>query len=808
LRPAHILKERSLSFIGENFSGRTLRTHLLVSCLLFAVGTFAGCQCDNVPPVSDGGTGGGAGGGGGDDAGLDGGAGGGGGDDAGLGGGAGGGGGDDAGLGGGTGGGGGDDAGTGGGAGGGGGADAGTGGGGGSLLDSYVCSGCPGASDSNPGTQARPVATIRQGIQNAVAAGKGTVFVATTYMGTAMSYSEDLTMVEGVSVQGRWAVTPAGPTLSWQRTAARGELVNTQATGLKFPAGITRATVFEGLSVRAAGVSGTRVAAITISSSSPLLRDFAVLPAMTVITQPQEVIGIEVTGTNAVRASPRLEGTVAARSTVTAGQALTTSTALSATFARVEAEFVDVTAGQASVVSHGVRLTDSPGSSFVNSSFSGGPSPTCFGFLSQGAADGTQVQQSSAVGCPGSSSGGTPVSRTAYGLVFDACGSSGVGTAPPMVRKTDATGGVVAGAGSIAIGAAALDGCAVHFVQNSTFTGASANPSSGASAESATAVLCSFRGLRNAAGANSPCNVLDSELFGGFVSTARSVALACEGNCAASNAACRGSCNEVGQNTMTASTGAEMTHLLLSHSSPNVFRNRIGFGGNGTICPAGATVTGIEVVGSAASVVNNFILGGPCSDAFGVRHTLTRRTGDNSVPSPTFHSNTIVASSPRSAITPNGTSVGVQLNPTPGSLNPLQAGIWRNNIIHAGPVSGISATLFAFQETSTAADPEELSNNLFYVVTPSLTPPLYRNEGLNTLTTPAAINGLMDTTAADNLASDPAFINLAAGNLHIGSSSPARQAGTQAGAPGIDIDGDTRPNPAATDPDIGADEVP
>lgn len=795
-----------------------MRTHLLVGCLLFAVGTFASCQCDNVAPLSDGGTGGG----GGDDAGLGGGMGGGGGDDAGLGGGTGGGGGDDAGLGGGAGGGGGDagvgggtggggsDAGTGGGAGGGGGggADAGMGGGGGSLLDTYVCAGCPGAADTNPGTQANPVATIHQGIVNAVAAGKGTVFVATTYMGTAMSYSEDLTMVEGVSVQGRWAVMPVGPTLGWQRTAARGSLVDTQATGLKFPAGITRATVFEGLSVQQAGVSGMKVAAITITSSAPLLRDFAVLPAMTAVTQPQENVGIDVIGTNTAHASPRFEGTMTTRSTVTAGAALASSAALVAAFAQVEADFVDFTAGQAATASHGARLSESPGSTFLNSGFTGGLSPTCFGFLSQGAADGTVVQQSNAVGCPRVTSGATLVSTTAYGLAFDACGGGGVGTTPPIVRQTSATGGVVGGTGSLAVGAAALDGCPVRFAQTSTFTGASFAPSTGTGAETTTAVLCSFRGLRTAAGANSACNVMDSALFGGFVSTAHSLALACEGNCAAGNAACRGSCNEVGQNTMTASTGAQLTHLLLSNSSPSVFRNRIGFGGNGTSCPAGASVTGIEVVGSAASVVNNFIEGGPCFDAIGIKQTLTRRAGDNSVPSPTFHSNTIVASPPSSSITPNGTSVGVQLNATPGGLSNLQAGTWRNNIIYAGPAAGMSATLFGFQETSTAADPAELSNNLFFVDTPSLNPPLYRNEGSSTLTAAAAINALMDTTAANNLSADPAFVNLAIGNLHIGSMSPARGAGTATGAPPADIDGDARPNPAATAPDIGADEVP
>ncbi|MEW5855674.1 MAG: choice-of-anchor Q domain-containing protein, partial [Myxococcota bacterium] len=689
----------------------------------------------------------------------------------------------------------------------GGGATGGGTGGGGTLLDTYVCAGCPGAADTNPGTQANPVATIGQGIRNAQTAGRPTVFVATTYMGTAMTYTEDITMVEGISVQGRWAVMPVGPTLGWTRNAARGSLVNTQATGLKFPAGITRATVFEGLTVRQANVSGMKVAGITITNSSPLVRDFAVLPLMTVITQPMLNLGIEVVGSASATANPRFEGTAANRSTVTAGPGLTTSTGLSATNAMVDATFVDFAAGQASSTTHGAQLRDSPGSTFTNAGFTGGTSPTCYGFLSQGAASGIVVSQSQATGCPRGSGSAGPVSTQAWGLVFDACGVASPGGTPPTVRQTNAQGGVVGGTGSAATGGAALDGCPVRFAMTSSFVGATGLPTTGTGAETTIGLLCSYRGISTPSGADSACNVLDSQVSGGFVSTARSIALACEGTCATGGAACRGSCNEVGTSTMTAGTGSNMTHLLLSNSSPNVFRNRIGYGGNGTFCPAGASATGISVVGSAASVTNNFVLGGPCFASVGVDHTLLRRA-DNSVPSPTFHSNTIVASTPSTSPAINGTSVAVQVNAPPGGLGGLQAGVWRNNIFHAGPVAGMSATLFAFRETSTGADPTELSNNLFHVDGVLMSPPLYRNEGTSTLTTPGAINGLTDCTSASNVAGSPLFLNLALGDLHLTAASPARGAGTTNGAPTQDIDGQNRPNPSGSSPDIGADEVP
>jgi len=47
-------------------------------------------------------------------------------------------------------------------------------------------------------------------------------------------------------------------------------------------------------------------------------------------------------------------------------------------------------------------------------------------------------------------------------------------------------------------------------------------------------------------------------------------------------------------------------------------------------------------------------------------------------------------------------------------------------------------------------------------------------------------------------------------DLHITGTSPARGAGNVLAAPPnpIDLDGQARPNPVGTNPDVGADEVP
>jgi hypothetical protein len=618
-------------------------------------------------------------------------------------------------------------------------------------------------------------------------------------MGTAANYLEDVTMLAGVTLEGRWAVTPTGPTNTWARTAARSTLINTHATGLKFTAG-TRTTILDGFVVAQAPLSGARVAAITITASSPLLRDFSVVAAMSASTAPVESVGIDVVGGGIATVNPRFEGTSGRHSTATAGAATQGSSALVALNAQIEAQFVDFTGGQGQVVSRGVHFIDSPNATLQDDVLAGGASVSCFGFLSQGSAGTTLLERVTATGCPQASSTVAVSSRFGWGVVFDACTASPSGGA--IVRNSSASGGVVGGAGSTAVGGAALDGCAIRF-DTSTFTGASGAPATGPGPETGAALSCSYRGMRVATGADSRCGVISSTLTGGFASGARSLGLVCEGTCAGAGAGCRGSCEGVTQNDITAATGANMTHVLLLNSSPTLARNRIGFGGNGTFCPAGASVVGLDLTGSAAGVTNNIILGGPCAQAIGVSHTLTQRS-DLSVPSASFQNNTIVATSGFPVL--NTLSVGVRLSGPPGSSTALQGGVWRNNIIQAGGVTGASTTLFGFEETGANGDPMELRNNLFFVITPALNPPLYRDEATTTLTNPGAINALTDTTRAGNLEGDPLFVGAA--NYHITSTSPARGAGSTLTAPAIDIDGDARPNPTPGNPDIGADEVP
>jgi len=59
-----------------------------------------------------------------------------------------------------------------------------------------------------------------------------------------------------------------------------------------------------------------------------------------------------------------------------------------------------------------------------------------------------------------------------------------------------------------------------------------------------------------------------------------------------------------------------------------------------------------------------------------------------------------------------------------------------------------------------------------------------------------------------NVTLDPLFANAAAGDFHLQSASPVRGLGDPASTNGSDVDGQTRPQPAGTQRDLGADEVP
>jgi hypothetical protein len=125
-------------------------------------------------------------------------------------------------------------------------------------------------------------------------------------------------------------------------------------------------------------------------------------------------------------------------------------------------------------------------------------------------------------------------------------------------------------------------------------------------------------------------------------------------------------------------------------------------------------------------------------------------------------------------------------------------GVFRNNILRAGACMSERYGVF---EADPSADPRIFENNN---LDPFLSPTaLYFDEGMTPLATDAEVNALIDMTVGGVISADSMFVAYP-GDLHLLPGSPCLGAGTPAGAPARDMDGDGR-DPAA--PDIGADEM-
>jgi hypothetical protein len=675
------------------------------------------------------------------------------------------------------------------------------------MGDVYVCGNCPLANDANPGTQSRPVATIGRGLVLAERENRSRVLVAARFGMLSHDYAEAVTLFDGRTVEGRWVVSQSGLGLTWMRSGPRTQIRNQTEEGVVFPRGVSAATVFDGFAVEkwATRLGGARrIAGMTVLSSAPVIRDFEVSASAIAVSPPRESVGIDVAGAPTAPASPTLQGTAAIPSAVSPGPGSSSSLALVVREAKVASTFVDYTAGGGDLgndgLSAGVFLLNGAGSVISGGTLSGGLARNCFGFLSSGTASGVRVEGLSAIGCPRAPNVLQPPAF-GVGVLFDGCGPSMVGATPALVRNVSAQGGAVGGTDSSAVGAAALNGCNVRFESQggtSTFTGSNSSLMFGSQPTTTIGLACSYVGFGNPNGFDARCSVVGVTATGGSAGAANSIGLICDGTCANQNSACRGSCEEVVNNTFFAGTGTQLTHAFFKQSSPAFRQNRLGLGNNASVCQGRSSqVVGLALEGSGATITNNLVFAGSCITSIGVSNVLVARS-DGLVPSANFHSNTIVSTVGNSG-TPQFTNVGVLLSASSSAATPLVGSVFRNNIIASGQAQ--TMTTSAFREQSANVDPSELTNNLFF----SAAGVLYLDEGSAALSSAAEVNRLPNSLG--NLAGNPEFV-AAPTNFSLASNSPARNAGTTTAAPPVDLTGASRPNPVNTAPDLGCYEVP
>jgi hypothetical protein len=356
----------------------------------------------------------------------------------------------------------------------------------------------------------------------------------------------------------------------------------------------------------------------------------------------------------------------------------------------------------------------------------------------------------------------------ASGILLDPCAG-----ASPRIENNFLITGHATTAMSVAQGIRSIGDCHPVIDSNVRINGGDEG-----NAADSTAIAC----LRDATtGAPSRCTVTsNTDIIGaGAGFPPRSIGVFCD----------VGACNRIEHNNHITGRGGIVSIGVLLDVTGTLVNDNIIDAGCGT-----TESIGLWSRDSYARAQNNIISGSVCAaGAVGTMSSYAVRVGlTDTLNELDLHSNDLFGTGQAGACTSRALSFEALLaRPVPTQPR----GIVRNNIMYAGQCS----TNFDITETSAAADPRIVENNVLWFTTASVTA-LYRDENATNITTIAGVNALSDITAANNLSVDP----LVNATFHIPMASPARNAGTATGAPNTDFENDMRPLEGAFD--VGADE--
>ena len=150
-----------------------------------------------------------------------------------------------------------------------------------------------------------------------------------------------------------------------------------------------------------------------------------------------------------------------------------------------------------------------------------------------------------------------------------------------------------------------------------------------------------------------------------------------------------------------------------------------------------------------------------------------------------------------SIFTGNEGPIGGALLMADGSLSATQLSCWGNTATFMGG---------ALAKIGGAPEDIDLSNSIFWGNTaPTNTQILAADAGAESIRHCLVEGGI---TGVEILTSDPAFVDPAAGDFHLGADSPCLSAGLAETAPPLDYENLPRPNPPFSLPDLGACESP
>src|SRR5688572_18135770 len=278
----------------------------------------------------------------------------------------------------------------------------------------------PAGMPTNAGTKMAPLNKITDGIRNAVLIGGGAdVCVCDNNQSGFSAYNEDLTLVEGVSLNGGFNCTFTMRNFGTFET----RIIDTDAVaGLKIPPGVTAATALDGFTVRGADAPGATSVAITVLSSSPTLADVNSAGGPASIS-----VGLYVTRSSIGPASPTVNrGTYAGRSTG-GGQeaAISFDNGATGTLTNVIASNVPpggvVTAASTSVAVSCASAAGCPGLKITGGGIAGGPaSAASIGIYATGNLAGLEVKDTAVIAASPTSAAGS----ASAGISLDNCSGS------------------------------------------------------------------------------------------------------------------------------------------------------------------------------------------------------------------------------------------------------------------------------------------------------------------------------------------------------------------------------------------------
>jgi parallel beta-helix repeat protein len=279
-------------------------------------------------------------------------------------------------------------------------------------------------------------------------------------------------------------------------------------------------------------------------------------------------------------------------------------------------------------------------------------------------------------------------------------------------------------------------------------------------------------------------------------------------------------------NTITANRFCSDGAVTASFSAATI-RNNVISGNSQTACSGGVGGAGVSIGGAGTvQLLNNVITGNTHGNGAGGVELFSAGT-------PTISGNTITdnvgwfgggislvnysdAAITNNVIVRNQGAVGggIYMSVPYGARGPLAV----NNTIAANQANtGLALYADGFYAQATFVNNLLVGNGTAAVAycdgTYDPTPPIIRfNDVYNGGIGPAYGGICTNQTGVNgNISTDPSFVDAAAGDFHI-RRGPAVDAGTNNGAPAIDIDGDPRPLDGNGDGiavvDIGADEIP